>query len=81
MRTAQFFRIGWIILFAIFVIWGILPSDSGISPFEATAREYVRLHSDLEFHLLSSFIVPIFCFGFGWYSKEIFSDIANKLFK
>ena len=81
MGTTYFFRLTWIALFSLFVIWGAWSSNGDLSPFESTAREYVRLHSDMEFDVLSRFIVPLFCFGFGWCSKEIFSDFADRVFK
>lgn len=81
METAKLFRLSWIILFTLFVIWGVTTNDFGVSPFESTVREYARVHTETEFQIIAKFIVPLFCFGFGWFSRQIFSDFMGKYFK
>ncbi|MCL2914587.1 hypothetical protein L2725_12495 [Shewanella corallii] len=70
MDTKLVLRMLCVIFCSFFIIWGYLPTDSGVGFFQTLVSQYARLDTSIESQILSGFIVPAFFVATAWFTTE-----------
>ncbi|MGL4472876.1 MAG: hypothetical protein ACRCT7_00120 [Shewanella sp.] len=69
----------YLAIFGLLVFWGVMPQNSGFSPFALMVYQYAQGLSPIEHQLLSYLIIPSFIVALGWYSWSVWSLLGERL--